>query len=452
MFAELYIYAIKYIVILISIVGLIYVVKQPKIAFYIILFTFPFKNFYVWVGTDLQVWKLLSIAFLVIHAPNWIINNYHSGKVHKHILFLFAFFSFVILSTILNELLITDVKQMIGGYFKNEGRIYYQIIFFVLTLNLIIIPMKTLTSIEDVILALRVLFFAFFILAIFGGIQFLVVHFTGVNPFPIYGANETHHSGYLGDTVFRINSLAGEPKHMAIAMVLGITIVLLARINNLKIIKNDLVILALFAFNLLFTYSTTGYALLALSLIIMVLIKGVFSWKSISLILGITIVSFFVYTSITNEQLTNLNNQVARAGIEIQDKTIKSYFYDHPLHATIGTGLGNIHHFAVSYLPASFPLFRDTPYKANSGILFMLADYGLVGIILLYFSFSSLVARNLNLLKDSRFLNLNEISVLTHFSIVFSVLFLARYNELYFVLFGMLLSINVILNRAKRSA
>jgi len=446
MIATLYILSIKYIVILVAIIGVYFVIKKPLYALYILVFTFPFKNFYIWIGTDLQIWKLLSIAFLIFQTPKWILQVNKTNKIDKVMFIFLSFIIYVLFISIINTLFINpdNTKEMLGGYFKNEGRIFFQIIFFLITVNLVFIPINVLKTFTDIVKIIKVLLFAIIVLAVLGFVQYLIVHLVGVDPFPIKGVNEVHSGFVLGirDSIFRINSWAGEPKHMAIAMVIGITIILLSRVYNLKIIKYDLLILGLFVFNLIFTYSTTGYVWVGIVLILIVFIRGILNWRSLLLMGIVGIIGLFMVLNMSTSMSNAMGKQIARAGIEIQDETIKSYFLDEPQHALIGTGLGNIHHYAVKYFPVNFPLFKDTPYKANSGFLFMLADFGLIGILLLYLVVGLLLQQNIRLLQKIDMKEKKEILVLVYLTAVFSILFLSRYNELFFILLGVMFAIN----------
>ncbi len=450
MFATLYIELIEYIVILIALTGLIYVVKKPIVAFYIMVFTLPFKNFYVWVGTDLHVWKLLSIAFLIIQSPKWLLQQKRVNKTNRYIFMIVAYFIYAVFITAINGYFFdkSSVLLMSGGFFKNEGRFIFQFLLFIITLNLIMIPMQIFKSTTEVVTTVKVLLYALTVLAVFGVIQYSIMQLMGVDIFPIHGSDGIEHSGYIYSqygSVFRLNSLAGEPKHLAIAMVIGICIVILGRASEIKIVKYDLLVLVLFSFNLVFTYSTTGYTLIAMTLLMVVITQGVTNWRAIALVFCVLIMAFYAYNNLTIDSATAIDTQIQRTGLEIQDETILSYLLDEPAHAIIGTGLGNIHHFAVQYLPINYPIFRDTPYKANSGILYMLADVGLIGMSLLYISLGALLWNNMILLKSVRGVYHSEMKVVIYASLIVSVLFLARYYELFFMLFGVMLSLNYLL-------
>lgn len=80
---------------------------------------------------------------------------------------------------------------------------------------------------------------------------------------------------------------------------------------------------------------------------------------------------------------TSLELQINRTGFEIQDESVMLGLMANPGLMLTGTGLGNIHLFAVDHLPPYFPLFRDHGYKANSGLWFVMGDSGLIGLLLL---------------------------------------------------------------------
>lgn len=449
MFGDLYISSIPYIVLLITIIGVYFVFTKPIYALYIIIFTFPLKNFYIFIGTSFEIWKLLSLAFLIFKFPVWVFKQQSSFANNKFFKILGLFILYVAIISIVNSIFLatdSNTSDISGGFFKNEGRLISQFILFLITLNLMIIPFFVVKTFNEMIKCLKILLGSIIILAIFGFLQFFIVRITGNNPFPIQGSDGISHTGYIMDSVFRINSLAGEPKHMAIAMVIGIVIIVFSRMNRIKISRLDIPLLFLFIFNLFFTYSTTGYVLLLLSLFIVALIYGIFNYKTI-VFGGLTLLFIIIGLTQANElQFETFSKQFNKANIEIQDETIKAYFEDEPLHAITGTGLGNIHHYAVHYFPKSFTLFNDVAYKANSGIFYMVSDYGILGVLILLFITYQIIKRNSKIFKSNFMMIDSEIIILKNLTIVLSVLFLFRYYELFFLLLGLMIQLNVLLN------
>ena len=439
MIGELYINLIPFVVVIISIIGVYYIFTKPIYALYIIIFTFPFKNFYIFYGTSFEIWKILSLVFIIFKYPQWITRGKLNMSYNKYYKILLIFIFFIFFSTAINFFIlqINNPSQMEGGFLKNEGRIISQSIFFILTINLALLPFLIVKSFKQIITSIKVLLNSTVVLGFFGLVQFIVVKFTGLNPFPIKGSDGISHSGYLMDSMFRINSLAGEPKHMSIAMVIGITILLLCQLKKIRIIKFNSLLLLLLLFNLFFAFSTTGYVMLAASLLLIAIFNGLFNLK---IIFSILAVIFILKINISDSEIESFDKQKNRAGFEVQDQSIIDYFSDEPIQIFFGKGLGNIHHYSVKYIPDDFPLFQTTPYKANSGIIYMISDYGFVGILLLFWLVSSLIYSDFKLYREKTNQNLvNQNQILSLLTLIIAVLFLFRYYELIFILVGLLI-------------
>ena len=93
------------------------------------------------------------------------------------------------------------------------------------------------------------------------------------------------------------------------------------------------------------------------------------------------------------------------------------------MNSITGLGLGNIHYYSVKYIPENFPLFKDTPYKANSGILFMISDYGIIGFITIILLILNVFEKNKKLLKSNNFSYKNESLIITNFSLILFIIF-----------------------------
>ena len=311
-----------------------------------------------------------------------------------------------------------------------------------MTINLTYIFFFLIKSFDDITKCFKVLLYSIVTLSVFGVVQFFIVKTTGVNPFPINGSDGVTHSGYVFNTVFRINSLAGEPKHMAIASVIGVIIIVTNKLNKIISIKFEKLILLLFLFNLFFTYSTTGYVLLTISLGAIVIINRLFNWKTFIFGTLLMIIGVGLFSKLSEIEKKSFVIQKDKAEFEIQDQSIIDYFSDNPLNSITGLGLGNIHYYSVKYIPENFPLFKDTPYKANSGILFMISDYGIIGFITIILLILNVFEKNKKLLKSNNFSYKNESLIITNFSLILFIIFLFRYYELFYIFLGIMIKIN----------
>jgi hypothetical protein len=75
----------------------------------------------------------------------------------------------------------------------------------------------------------------------------------------------------------------------------------------------------------------------------------------------------------------------------------------------------------------------------------MLADYGLIGILIFYITTFLLIKKNLEYIQEKQTLSFPEEVVAIHFTLILSFIFLLRYYELFFLFIGIMLSVNKIL-------
>jgi hypothetical protein len=456
--STIYTSSINLVIILLTVLGIIFLFKKPLYTFYIIVFTLPFKSFYLWIGTNLEIWKILSAAFFVFYGPFLLIRDYNNIKNNCFFHLLMFYIFYVLTLTIASYFTIPEYDKHLvsGGFFKNEGRIYFQMVLFFMTINLVLIPLYVINNREEIFQVLKIFVYAVLVLAILGIAQELSIRLLNYDPFPIYRPTGLDYiRGYVYvpgmEAVHRINSLAGEPKHLAIALVIGITIILLYRLNGMRIIKYDLLSLSLFLICLILTYSTTGYVWFA---IIMLTIMFIYSFKmpkNLFLIVTITLLTMVViYFFSGGLQSPYIRETISKVGLEVQDEAVLKSFLNNPLYSVTGYGLGNIHFYAMQYLPKYFPLFKDTPFKGNTGFFLLLGDVGLIGIITLTMLSVGLIKSNKQLFRMLQTETQDKARFLIHFSGITFFLFFLRYYEFFFVVIGVMLYLNNELMNNKR--
>lgn len=438
------------IVILICTIGIFYLFKKPLNTFYIATFFLPFKNLYLWVGTNIEIWKVLSAASLLIYGPTFLLKKYNRIKSNRyfHLLLFYVFYTVVITIISLFAIPEQDKHAVIGGFFKNEGRYIYQIGLFLMTINLILWPIYVIKKEEELFKIFKIMFYSVAVLSILGIVQELSINFINFDPFPIHTPTGfDYESGSLvvpeAETRHRMNSLAGEPKHLGIALIIGIVIILLHRLNGKKIVKYDFIFLIIFLICLVMTYSTTGYVWYGL---VMLMIALLYSFKLSRNIIGLLVAAgltmVVVHYSTGGEPTPYIVKTINKAGLEVQDEAVFNFLKNEPYYAITGLGLGNVHFYAVDYLPPRFPLFRDTPFKGNSGFFLLLGDIGFLGIFMLSIFVIGLIRSNRRLSSSFNGILLINAKILIHFTIIASALFLLRYFEFFFVILGMMLYLN----------
>ncbi|MFC1831335.1 hypothetical protein ACFL0S_04865 [Thermodesulfobacteriota bacterium] len=386
----------------------------------------------------------MSLVALCLYGPKVIISKSHRLRKNPSFPWLIIYIAYALFITVLFPLTIpgNDKNLMIGGFFKNEGRIIFQIVFFLITVNLILWPSYIFNSPKQIFTTFKVIFLSVATLAVLGIIQLISLYTSGFDPFPIhrvYGLDNTGGMLYVQGLpgLQRINSLAGEPKHFAIALIIGLLILIIYRLNKRYITQFEIPILAIFFVCLLATYSTTGYLLFTISLAcVFILYRHKMTGTSIIVIVLVILSLYAVSYRSGSGSYSYIEKTVNKTGLEVQDLAVFDYFKDNINVALTGTGLGNIHHLAVKYLPNNFPIFRDTPFKANSGFLLLLGDVGFIGILLLLIFIFKLIRRRS---KKGALPDWKERNIVTHITLISSSLFLFRYFELFFVFCGLLM-------------
>jgi hypothetical protein len=390
---------------------------------------------------------------LLFYGPMLLVKIYKRIKSNRFLNLLIFYIMYAVLITLLFLFLIpvSDKHLVSGGFFKNEGRYLYQIGLFLITVNLIIWPIYVIKTEEELFKVFKIIVYSDVVLAIFGIIQELSIRIANYNPFPIHRITGFDYEGgylrmYGTEAIHRMQSLAGEPKHLAMALVIGIIIIILYRLNGKKIIRYDLITLAMFFICLVFTYSTTGYIWFGVAMAMIIVLHGFKLLKNpIVLLIVISIamvLTYSYYNSIEGELAPYILKTINRASLEVQDKAVFDFFKNKPFYAITGLGLGNIHFYAENYLPTSFPLFRDTPFKGNSGTLLLLGDVGIIGMIILTFFVFGLIQSNSRFSVFENKEKATECKICIYFTIIVSVLFLSRYYEFFFIALGIMLYMN----------
>jgi hypothetical protein len=459
--SEIYLSHINLFVIVLALTGFYFLLKRPLYAFYLAVFTIPFKSLYLWVGTNIELWKILSAASLVTYGPSLVLKSYNRLKSNRYFHMLVLYIAYGVAMTLLFLFIIpgSDKHTVIGGFFKNEGRFIYQIVLFLITMNLVLWPIYVIKNEEQLLKVFRVIVLAAVVLAICGVVQDFSIRLSGFDPFPIHRPTGFDYEG--GSLVVtgmesrqRMNSLAGEPKHLAIAMIVAFVVVLLHRLNGKKIICHDFIVMALFLACLVETYSATGYIWYGVSMVmIMVLYSFKLSRSLLALIVASAMTMIVVYYTTGGEPTPYIIKTLNKTGLEIQDEAVMGFFRDNPFMAITGLGLGNIHFYADKYLPYGFPIFHDTPFKGNTGFFFLLGDVGLIGIALLMSLTAGLVRSSRKLAEGSGPASSGKHNMAIHFTLIAGVLFLLRQFEIYYVSLGLLLYLhNDLRSRVRKSS
>jgi hypothetical protein len=426
--------------------------RRPVWAFYAILLSIFLKGQYLWLGRPIYAWQVAAIfglVFLIIGRPKINMLRYDKALAvygfSIQIFFIYTYLVSVPLWFIFSAEGLGDVGTKVS-----TSRVITQTVYLGFLVGLFGVGLwagRFLTAVNF----LRAVILIATIVAYGAIVQFLLVRFLGINIFPIIGSDGTIRSAYIMQLVFRASSFAGEPKHLGLLMSMGLIYCFLARL--LRIPSGGR-----FAFHkplamtiaLLLSLSTTGFAITAIGIVAAAVI---FFRRIRGLDLALAGIAFaIIFTQVIGaggDFATSLLSQLNRMEIEVQDQSIVQGLLNEPLLLVTGTGLGNIHLFAVDYLPPDFPLFRDQGYKANSGLWFVIGDSGLIGLFFLLmgplFGVQSYLHMRRNLTQENRRDALTAVAMV----LVTLVSFMLRYDVLFFLISGFVVTRLAVLRDAE---
>jgi O-antigen ligase len=258
------------------------------------------------------------------------------------------------------------------------------------------------------------------VLATIGWGQLAIWYATGSNPLPVGyvsslldGSSAGLRSGILrvsGAEVFRMNSLAGEPKNLGMVLVIAMLLIQVAARGNPK--QRRLKIMWFyFAAAVLTTWSTSAFLLLIAGPAVLAMIpkqtngptgSPMQAFRTVSLGL-VAVIAFVLAYAPPDIQPTRhldtgfvslLESRFDRSPLEDFDAGVAGFLRANPGYGVFGVGLGNIHLYADSYLPAAVRYYAaGTPFVAKSGYLRVISELGVVGLLLLLTTVAVLLRR-----------------------------------------------------------
>jgi O-antigen ligase len=276
------------------------------------------------------------------------------------------------------------------------GRSYISgIKFFIFQIAPIFLLSTIIKSHDQIFSALRSYIFGLKILTVLGIAQFLVYYTSGYDFLPYGLTEDLDPLSASEDMIFqnigflRISSLGGEPKGLAVSLVIGITMLLYLKISKTNTsIKLINVWITLMFIVLIATLSTSGFFLILVPLLIVLFYNFYNITESILkkiIIVSTFITGLFVYQDLVFEIIDA--RVLSRSSIllteDIDDSIIK-FLEDNPIHFLLGTGLGNIHLHAINYIQDLnlYNLRLNEIFISRYGYLKIISESGIVGFLL----------------------------------------------------------------------
>ena len=380
---------------------------KPKALFQLYAFSLPFFGVIAEVG--LQITPVLVVALgMLIYLILSVL-----PRLYMPIAMIPYLFYIVAVCLIMSFFLPDAVSKF--PPLRGELRWISQIIVFILLITPIVFLYNLRPSKGEILSMLNVFIWTTTFLCFTGLIQLYIYKTTGKDIFPINmfspGEKEDIVRSALSRLsenikVLRMSALGGgEPKHFGYTCVMAFNLLFIRwiYIQNSGIrggIINLLIALLLIVCVFL-TLSTQSYILLGLDVILLLLLMltlvGLRKKKVLVLILFMGIGSVLILRNAYTRTLieARIYNRIEETGaLEDFNLTILNFLQDNPRYLLFGTGLGNVHFFAFPYIPNEFKYYmRDSVFVAKAGLLRIVSEQGIVGLVLFLGMIGFLVIR-----------------------------------------------------------
>ena len=377
-------------------------IRSPVWAIAFIVFLTPWAALVATFGVDLRFYQIAMLPItlrIFIPGKN---QSYFSDWCSNLLLALFIILSIFI--SIASLVLLPNLEVEGGFARQSEIRSILQVFMLVLTLIPIWVFPRYLRRIEDIFLIVKVVICSLAILASISLVQLFLWLLTGIDFLPVgiinqyLGGNldDVRYGGeYLTDTIslYRVNSFGGEPKGLGVSMAMGMILIqtLLVYVNNKKYAIYLNLCWILFAITLFATLSTTAFIVWPLATFISIFFLGsthtIFILKRFMILICVVaitleIIDFSIIDVMTDRTFTRLANSEVGLFEDFNDAIIK-FLQENSLYILFGTGLGNIHLYADSFLhPLVASYASGTAFVAKMGWLRILSETGIFSLIL----------------------------------------------------------------------
>jgi len=368
--------------------------KNKKNLLYSYVISLPFFGLMMDVGLQIDITKFISLLTCLILL-------YHLPKIPRKLSPILTFIIYIVSITIVMSMFLPESVSRFP-LLRGKYRWVFQIFMWLLMFVPLFYSQIFIKNIKEVEKLYKFLLFSLVIVSLLGFIQIFSFYFLDFDPFPIsilYSEEHQRTASFqsVNNLIFRMSSVGGEPKHLAYSLVMGLTILFAHLISRKNIFsrKIDIFVFFILLVAMLLTFSTQGYILFFLNIVILLIY-----YKNIKSAL-ILIIGIFALTSLIGSTMGFSLNDLFKTRIlrdkdevsivtytEDSNETVIGFLKDYPGFLVIGSGLGNIHLWAQNYIPdyAEYYMYGNV-FVAKSGFLRLLSETGVIGLLLFFYGF-----------------------------------------------------------------
>jgi hypothetical protein len=392
---------------------------NPRAALFSAIFLIPWGGLDVDIGLRVVAWQvalapLCLVTVLRLTQPGWQPPQLAGGSLLSVLVLYAISWSLLQLGFLPN---VAAGDSVLRG---PQARAIIQILLYLFALSPVVLVPWLLNGADDLKRVLRIYLASLVVLALIGWFQLALWYGFGTNPLPVGafnvalgGSEALVHEGQFAFELFniyRMNSLAGEPRNLATALVLGMLFIQAIVLATKSVPGWKLGgMWLLFLLSVLTTFSTSAALIWPVATFALLPVMWVFGIKvqrsSRSMLIGVLAIVMPLVVGIgvaeargipvldllAERTLDRLTNDGA---VEDFDLAITDYLRAHPAAAVTGVGLGNAHLYATPYLDPVFALYAEgTVFTGKTSVVKMVSEIGFVGLGLFLAWYLTLVFR-----------------------------------------------------------
>lgn len=323
----------------------------------------------------------ILLVFMVIFKPN----EYKEYGMKKRLccsIDIFLYVIYVSLVTMVGYFLRSDYILK-GSIIQNQFRPVVQIVFMIMT-YFAVDSVKELSGAKSR-MVLQIVYKFFLMLAIIGIVQEIIYIGTGVDVFPMMKdyAGAEGVSAISSNSLLRATAGVGEPKQLAKFLSFGFVMQLICH-KFLGYERMKLSHIIIFAVGVFCSGSTTGFLIIAVGILFYfkTKAKGKATGMLIAILLSIILIPAVLSIPAIQSKLSSASSQGEIPGLENSDTAAVRWFINNPRYLFTGVGLANTVAYANEYAPWGSMFINSHPYTLRRGIIFHLAETGIIGLYL----------------------------------------------------------------------
>lgn len=381
-------------------------IVNPRAALFTVIFLIPWGGLDVDVGLRIVAWQLVLAPLCIVTAlrltqPGWRPPRLAGGA-------LLAVLAFYAVSWSLLQLGLLPLVAAGDSVWRGpQARAIIQIMLFLFSLSPVVLVPWLFNGADDLKRAIRIYFASLLVLVLIGWFQIILWYGFGTNPLPVGafnlalgGSEDFVREGQFSFEVFKIyrmNSLAGEPRGLAIPLILGMLFIQAIALATRDVpgwtLGGIWVVLLL---STLATFSTSAALIWPIATAALLPVMWLFGIKvqrsrrsivagALAIILpivvgigaaeasGIPVLDLLAERTI--ERLTN------DGAVEDFDLAITDFLRANPAAAATGIGLGNAHLYATPYLDPLFALYAEgAVFTGKTSVVKIVSELGFIGL------------------------------------------------------------------------